>query len=80
MGGDPPEDSVFGDALPGRPGVVYRVTGAAVEEPLVPAGGAGGEIPFFDEQRRDAAGGVVERERREPAAANESPAVSLMID
>jgi hypothetical protein len=62
VGGDPPENPVFGNALPGRFGVVDRVTGAAVEETLVPAGGPGSEIPFFDEQRRDAAQGKVARD------------------
>ena len=36
VGGDPPEDPVFGDALPGGFGIVDGVAAAAVEEALVP--------------------------------------------
>ena len=59
VGGNPPEDAVFGNALPRRVGVVDRVATAAVEEPLVTAGGAGGKIPLFNKQRRDSAQGQV---------------------
>jgi len=49
MGGDPFQDTIFSDALPGRHGVGDGVSASAVEEPMIPSGSARGEISFFDQ-------------------------------
>ena len=67
------------DALPGGFGVVDGVAGAAVEEALVPSGGAGGEIVLFHEEGGDAAQGQIARDARPRCAAADDQDFRLQI-
>ena len=50
VGGYPPQDLVFLDAFFRGFGIVYGVAGARVQQAVVAAGGAGGDVGPFDEQ------------------------------
>ena len=56
---NPPEDPVLRNALPGRIRVGDRIASATVEEAVVPARGAGEEVPLFNEKGGDGPQGQI---------------------
>jgi hypothetical protein len=61
--GDASQDAILGDALDRRLGVLDRVAGAAVQQPMVTSGGAGGDLPTLDQRDRKLTQDQIVRER-----------------
>ena len=69
FGSEPQEEFALFHALPGDGSIVQRVARAAMQLPVVPAGGAARELTLFDEDHGKAAEGQVVGERRSRSAA-----------